>query len=86
VLQYIFFMGLSNSSLADENHNGVFLVRNAKSGTYLEISLTTQPSSLREQVTGPLSANIRLQVESEESLRFNPEGKQSAAKHKLDGY
>jgi hypothetical protein len=75
MVQYIFIMGSSTSSLSNEYHNGVFLIRNAKSGTYLEISLTTQPSNLRKQVTGPLSANIRLQVESDKALRFNPEGK-----------
>jgi hypothetical protein len=67
-------MGSSYSSLSDEHDGGVFLIRNAQSGTYLELSLTRQPEDLRDELTGRYSAGIRLPDGSEGAACFNSEG------------
>jgi hypothetical protein len=61
--------------LDDKHHNDIFLIRNRKSGTYLELSLTSEPDELREQLVGPLSGDVQLQRETEGGLRYDPDSK-----------
>jgi hypothetical protein len=60
--------------MSDEYHDAVFLIRNACSGTYLELSLTTEPVDIIDELIGPYSAGYRLPSESEGAVCFSPEG------------